>query len=490
MEISALQGSRLQPLGSFEIDVKRIWWRSIEWPAVLVGLFFLMATLLVAWVRERRAIREKQEALRALERLRLQTELGREDIGSRAEGLPVDETGDETSFDPETFHDLVTACVGETCVLFTGAGLAVQAGYPPTGEILGYLLQRASEMGTGNLQRDLQTALREGRYAEVTELLALRLPKPAIIEGVKAFFPSEPPPLPAACEALRRIPFAGAISYSWDSLIERTFRAREPVVVFPTRSERASASLVEDAFVIAKPYGTLQDDETFLFSPGEAQQAIRSNPVFSRLLATLAGRNSVLYVGASLETIQGFLSSIQYRGDLSRPHFALVPRTADWQLQEELFASRFGVRLLGYVPSPGHPQVVKFLASLAGEVEKVHPSAPPASIGRATLSEVKLQNIGPIKHLELKVDPQWNILLGNNGSGKSTLLRAIALGLCDAGAEGPLGGTCSASARPQDRFSSPWEPPSIRPCSPVTAGSRPRFESSRPTSRPSKKGVG
>ena len=138
----------------------------------------------------------------------------------------------------------------------------------------------------------------------------------------------------------------------------------------------------------------------------------------------------MLYVGATLETIQGFLSSIQFRSDPVRPHFALVPRTADWPLQEELFASKFCVRLLGYVPSPGFPEVADFLVSLADRVGKVRPSAPTSPISKATLSEVTLKNIGPFRDLTLQLNPQWNILLGNNGSGKSTLLRAIALGLC------------------------------------------------------------
>jgi energy-coupling factor transporter ATP-binding protein EcfA2 len=427
--ISVRQGTRLQPLGTFDIDVKQPWWRSIGWPWV-AGLVAFAGSVVLGWLRAKRAEREKQEAVRALERLRLQTELDRPGV-SAPTTQRAEETGAEAAIAQEVLDDLVTACVAEACVLFTGAGLPVQAGYPTMSEILGNLLERASERGNRDLQREILTALRDGRYAEVSELLALRLPKDAIVEGVEACFPSDPPPLPEAYESLRRIPFAGAISNSWDSLVEKAFRLREPVVVFPTRSESSSPSMLEDTFVIAKPYGSVQEKDTFLFTPGEALQAVRSNPVFSRLLATLAGRNSVFYVGASLETIQGFLSSIQFRADLAPRHFALVPRTADWSLQVELLASRFGVRLLGYVPSPGFPEVGKFLAFLADEVKKIRPSAaPPSPIGKATLSEVKLENIGPFKSLTLQLNPQWNILLGNNGSGKSTLLRAIALGLC------------------------------------------------------------
>ena len=41
-----------------------------------------------------------------------------------------------------------------------------------------------------------------------------------------------------------------------------------------------------------------------------------------------------------------------------------------------------------------------------------------------------LTNIGPFDHLDLELDPRWNILLGDNGVGKSSVLRAIAVALC------------------------------------------------------------
>ena len=46
------------------------------------------------------------------------------------------------------------------------------------------------------------------------------------------------------------------------------------------------------------------------------------------------------------------------------------------------------------------------------------------------LTRLQLVNIGPFKDLELKLDKQWNVLLGDNGVGKSSILKAIALGIC------------------------------------------------------------
>ena len=45
------------------------------------------------------------------------------------------------------------------------------------------------------------------------------------------------------------------------------------------------------------------------------------------------------------------------------------------------------------------------------------------------LAKVRLENIGPFESLELELDRQWNILLGDNGVGKSNIIKAIAVGM-------------------------------------------------------------
>jgi hypothetical protein len=196
LQISARQGTRFLPLSTFDIQVERPWWDLSGWSisSSLLSLLGILSALLLAvrlqlrskkekkeqkeqQERFERLEREKQEAVQALERQRLQIELDRPGVSTPQ---TTNDAEAEAPFTPDVPDDLIAACVSETCVLFTGAGLPVQAGYPTTSEILGNLLQRAEKRGNLELQREILTALRGGRYAEVSELLALRLPKDLI----------------------------------------------------------------------------------------------------------------------------------------------------------------------------------------------------------------------------------------------------------------------------------------------------------------------
>ena len=63
-----------------------------------------------------------------------------------------------------------------------------------------------------------------------------------------------------------------------------------------------------------------------------------------------------------------------------------------------------------------------------------------------------LTNIGPFDHLDLELDPRWNILLGDNGVGKSNVLRAIAAALAGATPSRSASGS-SSSTKPAARSS-------------------------------------
>jgi hypothetical protein len=95
-----------------------------------------------------------------------------------------------------------------------------------------------------------------------------------------------------------------------------------------------------------------------------------------------------------------------------------------------LFPSRYGIQLLSYGASAGHPELISFLGDLNSQVSAMARGGSAPALKRAEITDVKLDNIGPFEHLELDLKRGWTVLLGNNGSGKSTLLRAVALGIC------------------------------------------------------------
>jgi energy-coupling factor transporter ATP-binding protein EcfA2 len=108
----------------------------------------------------------------------------------------------------------------------------------------------------------------------------------------------------------------------------------------------------------------------------------------------------------------------------------LVPDQVEIDASREVFRARYNVELVVFLPTPGWPEVPRFLEELAHRVSQQGAPTRPRDIEPVRLIALRLENIGPFRSFSLNFEHDWNVFLGNNGSGKSTLLRAIALVLC------------------------------------------------------------
>jgi hypothetical protein len=327
---------------------------------------------------------------------------------------------------PEVPDELVQAIADESAILFAGAGLSAQAGLPVAYDVLSRLLDESEQD-----RAELSAELEGGRLTELAEVLLRRRGKQAITGSVTRLFAGEANRMTTVHRALSRLPFVGAITSAWDSLVERSFRETRPNLVVLEAGPSDSQGVVPDsrAFVVARPFGSIARPQSFLFTTDEAIQALRRSRVFSRTIAAMLGTRSVFFAGTSLRFIQDYLAGTSLAlGD--KPHFALVPAAEATPLQQELFMEKYRIRLIPFEPTTGYPEVETFVRALGDRVAKVRRTSSAVALQHAVLTSVKLTNIGAFKTLTVHFNPQWNIILGNNGSGKSTLLRAIALGLC------------------------------------------------------------
>jgi len=333
-------------------------------------------------------------------------------------------------FVPAPPEELVEICASGDCVLFAGGGIAAQAGYPIWGVGLARLLEMAAEANPSSPWDSLRTALTNGDLSLVAELIRSRLPEDQLHSMVKATFKTESNSLPAIHHALRNIPFRGVMTTNWDNLLDETFSVKEPVRLSPKDVSTFSELTREIRFFLLQLYGDPNQPESFIFTPAEYLKNIFENEAFGKFVAFLFQAKTFFFAGASLAGIEDFLSGLRLRATPNRRHFALVPWQSDIDIQSERFESHYGVELLVYKPTPGFPEVPRFVEELRDRVrDKGIRSAKP-EIEAAKLESMTLENIGPFKNLTLSFEQPWNVLLGNNGSGKSTLLKAIALGLC------------------------------------------------------------
>jgi energy-coupling factor transporter ATP-binding protein EcfA2 len=352
--------------------------------------------------------------------------------------------------------DLVQACVAGECVLFGGAGLSAQADLPTYQPLVQDLLQwcvkhgfipyegavshrEALELGQVGTVADLIVDV----VGDKSDLLNRHLRSIFLTRGRgKTAASAGQKNLPQAHQMLRRIPFTSVMTPNFDNLLEETFAERHArVYTFRSANALLDAHSKREFFIL-KLYGRLEEPDTIMLAPAQFADAIRENLDFAQFMETVFFSRTILFVSASLEGIEDYLTSVSLRRlSTNRPHYALVGVTNNaWQAKASQLEKRYGIRVLPFTPSPGYPEVVGFLQDLAFEVEdKTSPGGggafstpgeiadPGVTVGH--LKQVVLDNMGPFEHLELDLDPKWNILLGDNGVGKSTILKAIAVAL-------------------------------------------------------------
>jgi hypothetical protein len=171
--------------------------------------------------------------------------------------------------------------------------------------------------------------------------------------------------VPGSCKILRNIPFGGVLTTTWDRLPEATFNRRGPAGLTFLDEEEVTVRFRESRFFILRLYGDIGRRETFLFTPKDFSRALDDNPAPARTVASMFLTRSILFVGVSLDGIQDFVEAFRTHLDFgSRTHFALVPWGPDISVRAQLFSSRYGIQILPYVASEGHPELETFLAEL------------------------------------------------------------------------------------------------------------------------------
>jgi predicted ATPase len=139
---------------------------------------------------------------------------------------------------------------------------------------------------------------------------------------------------------------------------------------------------------------------------------------------------TVFFVGASLKGIEAYLRGMPLPRQSLRSHYALVNVTGEaWRASANALKDRYGIEVLQYSASDGHPELQTFLQDLNEQVNEAARGAPDSGREASLLKKISLTDVGPFESLDLNFDPHWNILLGDNGTGKSSVIKAIAIAI-------------------------------------------------------------
>lgn len=375
------------------------------------------ARLWVQEIRKRREIGLRSEQERSLQRVPTAN-------GETAPPIPL----------PDPPDRLVKACLAGDCVAYVGAGVGAQAGLPTWRPLIQAALTEVSKKGLIEAAQlgSLQEAFIDGQLDLVADGLvdALHGQESMLRDFLTQQFLRRDIRPTRVHDLLRSLNLSALLTTNFDDLLDTVFKDRVETVYTHQDAEKLLAALSKRQFFLLKLYGSLERPGSVLFGPSQYLEAMARNLLYSRFMEALFSSRTLLFIGASLEGIESYLTGIRFPTSLPQRHFALVvAQGGAWQAKADLLARRFGIQVLAYTPGPGHPEVEEFVRKLSARVAAEGTQASMSARAISRIKTVTLENIGPFDRLELDLDRNWTILLGDNGVGKSTILRAIAVGI-------------------------------------------------------------
>jgi hypothetical protein len=332
---------------------------------------------------------------------------------------------------PDVPEELVAACLSNDAVAFVGTafGLLERRTNPP--RLLETLLSWARTIRSDQQQsshvESLDAALRKRDYETVADGLLNYVPRDQLVAEIgRLTLPGSSEPLWYG--ALRHSPIEAIVTSLIMPSDVRKLTPPGNQIIPQSRCEDVLASLHSRTPFTWALGGSVEAAGDVVLTPQEFARRAARNLELRDVLKNLCFTRTIVFVDASMETIQAFFRGMQLVDDIPPRHFALVEVSdATWTVKAASLRSQYGVQVLPIAPDKAPQYIQGFLKRLSDIVRTREANAPRQDV--TGLKRIKLTNIGPFASLDVNLDRNWTILLGDNGVGKSTILRAIALAM-------------------------------------------------------------
>lgn len=335
---------------------------------------------------------------------------------------------------PQIPPDLITAITERRTVLIAGHRIAVAAQMPDMQQLLGMFIDEAQKLS--ELTREDADVLREALARGRTDLVADELSgkvRSGILSRIGSRFLDRSNVTGAlrstpVHKALESLPFAAVINTAINSGL-RTSMVHDTQ---PIRFGDSEALIEAMGSTGRLPFIELFGDSKsgYVFGPNTLRRAMFESRRFRSALQSLLSGHALVFIGLSTAEVRSFSEVMDLRS-VSNSHRFVIAEVGRSDVEANLLRHEPQTTLVEVDPSQGARLLTTIVTRLAESVQKGNPSP----IGRTGNADVRvqrvvLQNIGPFPSLELDLERDWNLFLGNNGRGKSIVLRAIAAGLC------------------------------------------------------------
>ena len=275
---------------------------------------------------------------------------------------------------PDPPLDLLEACVSGQAMLWGGAGLSAQAGFPLRENFIATVLRTASVEGWLDPSRALklqgQCARGNGELALnalVAETASIR---GHLIEHYRAIYSRFTVPS-RSHEMLARIQFAIAVTTNYDPLFEviRDAWAANVMTLSSAPPRQASADVNDPCFLV-KLYGDPAKPPTMILSRFEFE-SMAPTSLNIELVRKLFATRAVLFTGCSVEGLLADLNGMRVLEQAAHKHFAPMGVSGlNWKRAADELSRKWGIEVLPCKEETIATELPRFLESLARQVEQ------------------------------------------------------------------------------------------------------------------------
>lgn len=277
---------------------------------------------------------------------------------------------------------LIEAAQKQNLIPLIGAGISRQAGagFPNWNELLLQMKERAVVRGYINQTeaQEIEQMISRGKSLMAAEGLRYSLPSDEYQTILEEQF-NPPNVQPAEIhKALFRLRPPLILTTNYDRLLEDGYAQefqRVPQVV--TRMDAViiqkylqSGRFTHDRPVIFKIHGTIDQPESLVLSERDYRELIYRQPGYWLVLSAIFLTQVILMLGFSFADLELRLLLEELRESLkhlSHPDYIYLPGVSVGSVETRRLREDFGVEVIPYDATPGHPEVLEFISFLIAQ---------------------------------------------------------------------------------------------------------------------------
>jgi hypothetical protein len=266
-----------------------------------------------------------------------------------------------------------------------GAGVSRQAGpdFPSWPQLLERL--RLDALNGNHIDKqeaeEMKSLLDRGQFLLVAEALRTSFPIDEYETILESVF--DPPNVrPAEVHGtLFKLHPPLIMTTNYDTLLEDAYAMeyQQAATVYtyrdaPVIQRHLQMSRVAHRPVIFKLHGSIDEPSEIILSERDYRKLLYQNPGYRSVLSAIFITHVVVTLGFSFKDRERVLLLESLRDSLkhrSSPDFVFLPSTEVGNVEAKRLREDFGIQVIKYEPSPGHPELAEFISAL---VEKSQPS--------------------------------------------------------------------------------------------------------------------